>query len=288
MEPYDIALLGGDARTGHMHSYLSEKGYKVICYGTEKFSGEDENQIQYAENWREAIEKSRCLVGGIPLFKEGKLFSSQEVPVMTAEDLCKCMKKQQFLFGGVLPENFREECRKAEIQCYDFMEDEPLAVFNAIATAEGAILEALRNQDTNIHGSESLVLGYGRCGRVLAEKLKGLGAKVTVCSRCATELACADTFGMEILPLQQLKSTIARYEYVYNTVPALLLSGEILKQMKKEVLIIDIASGAGGVDFAAAKETGLHALHCTGLPGKYAPKISAKGLAGFVMRTMSA
>ena len=61
------------------------------------------------------------------------------------------------------------------------MKDESIAVFNAVATAEGAILEAMLHKQTNIHHSRTLVLGYGRCGKVLSEKLKGLSAHVTVC-----------------------------------------------------------------------------------------------------------
>lgn len=286
MKQYDIALLGGDARIAYMHPYLLQKGYRVIGYGTERISDEDESSIILAETWKEAIEQSDCIVGGIPLFREGKLCFNQNLPNLPLENLYRCMRKNQIIFGGVIPEAFVEGCRDRNLSCYDFMKDEPLSVFNAISTAEGAILEALKNQNTNIHGSKTLVLGYGRCGRVLAEKLKGLGARVTVCSRCEIELACADTFGLDTLLLTDLKEKVHAYEYIYNTIPALVLSKDILKEMKRSVLVIDIASGLGGVDFVSAKKLEICALHCLGLPGKYAPKISAKGLADFVIRKM--
>lgn len=286
MKLYDIALLGGDARIAYMQPYLLEKGYRVICYGIENISGRNEDTIIYAKTWREAIEQSDYIVGGIPFFKEGKVFSKQDVPDMQYSELQKMLEKNQAVFGGVITEDFIEGCREKGIQCYDFMKDEPLTIFNAIATAEGAILEALKSQKTNIHGSSSLVLGYGRCGRVLAEKLKGMGAKVTVCSRYETELAGADTFGMDTLLLNDLRKCVHEYEYIYNTIPVMLLRKDILGQMRKDVLIIDIASGLGGVDFAFAEKSGIRALHCLGLPGRYAPKISAKGLADFVVRKM--
>lgn len=287
MEDFHIALLGGDARTAYMLPYFLEKGYRVICYGIRTLSEENENVIVHAKMLSEAVGQSKVLVGGIPFIKSDKLFFEQEKQDIDLEELYKCMRKGQKIFGGVIPKNFTEACREREIDCYDFMKDEPLAVFNAVATAEGAILEALKNKNTNIHGSKALVLGYGRCGRVLAEKLKGLGAKVTVCSRCEVELATAETFGFHTLPLNDLKENVQRYEYIFNTIPAVLLHRDMLKRMRRDVLLIDIASGEGGVDYVSAKKLGINSLHALGLPGKYAPKISAKGLVDFVIRKIT-
>lgn len=283
MKQYDMALLGGDARIAYMAPYFGEKGYRVICYGIEDVLEENENGLIYAKDWQEAVEQSDCIIGGIPLFKEGNVFSRQEVSELKSEDLCTCLEKTQTLFGGAIPTDFAELCKEKEIRYYDFMSDEPVAVFNAVATAEGVILEALKHQKTNIQGSKSLVMGYGRCGKVLAEKLKGMGADVTVCSRCEIELAYANVFGLKTFPLHELKDKIYKYEYIYNTIPVVLIEKHILIQMRRDALILDIASGCGGVDYASAKEMGIAANHCAGLPGKYAPKASAKRLADFVI-----
>lgn len=283
MEQYDIALLGGDTRTAYMAPYFLEKGYRVICYGIENVVRDDEYPFIYAKTLKEAVEQSDYIVGGIPLFKEGKVFSKQNMPDRESDELCQCLRKKQIVFGGVIPQDFMEMCKEREIGCYDFMKDEALAVFNAIATAEGSILEALKYQKTNIHGSKSLVLGYGRCGRVLAEKLRGLGADLTVCSRCEVELAYADAFGLNTFSLKDLEGKVHKFEYIYNTVPAVLLGKNILERMRRDVLVIDIASGLGGVDYYSAEKMGIAALHCLGLPGKYAPKISAKRLVDFVI-----
>lgn len=284
MEHFHIALLGGDARTAYMVPYFLEKGYRVICYGTKELSEDDEHEVVFAETLNEAVGQSDIIIGGIPLIKSGKLFSEQEKTDLELEGFYNVLRKGQRIFAGVIPKEFTENCKEREIQCFDFMKDEPLAVFNAVATAEGAILEALKNQNTNIHGSKTLVLGFGRCGRVLAEKLKGMGARVCVCSRCEVELATAETFGFCTISLNDLKEEIYKYEYIYNTIPAVLLQKDMLKQMRRDVLIIDIASGEGGIDYVSAKKLQIHCLHCLGLPGKYAPKISAKGLVDFVIR----
>jgi len=198
-------------------------------------------------------------------------------------ELSRHIRKHHKVFGGVIPEAFRQECDERGICCYDYMRDESIAVFNAVATAEGAILEALIHKDTNIHRSNTLVLGYGRCGMVLAQKLKGLSAFVTVCGSNPIELARAEAMGMETLLLSRLEERVGEFEYIYNTIPALALEEGILGKVQKDVLIIDIASGKGGVDYQAAERLEVKALHCLGLPGKYAGRISAKRLTEYVV-----
>ena len=139
------------------------------------------------------------------------------------------------------------------------------------------------HKQTNIHHSRTLVLGYGRCGKVLGEKLKGLSAHVTVCGSNAAELAMAEAFGMDVLPLKELEGKIGEFEYIYNTIPALVIEGEVLKKVGKDALIIDIASGRGGVDYEEAQERRVNAVHCLGLPGKYAGEISARRLSEYVI-----
>ncbi len=284
MKQYDIALTGKDLRVAYMASYLQKKGYRIICYDVQyiidkpeytasDFSNslsEQQEKIVYAGSVKEAVEKARVVIGGIPFTESDKI-----APLLS---------KGQSLFGGVLSGDFVADCSERGISCYDFMKDETITVFNAIATAEGSILEALSHQPTNIHGSNSLVLGYGRCGSVLAEKLKGLSAHVTVCARSKVQLAQAQAYGTDTLLLDDLEKNISEYEYIYNTIPACILSESLLKKLHPDALVIDIASKPGGVDYAAAKELGIAAYLCPGLPGKYAPKISASKLTEYVIQ----
>lgn len=273
MAEFDIAVIGGDRRTAHMVCFLMKKGYRVICYKVQSLEGDGAKADGYADTLKQAVESADAIVGGIPLEKEG---------VLEINELSRLLRKRHTVFGGIIPESFRTECEERGIVCFDFMREESVACFNAIATAEGAVLEALRNKETNIHGSRTLVLGYGRCGKVLAEKLKGLSAQVTVCCRSQAAMAMAEAFGMETLPVKGIKERIHEFEYIYNTIPAVILREEILKEVRKDALIIDIASRPGGVDYVAARRLHIKTLHCLGLPGKYASMISAGKLADYV------
>ena len=46
-------------------------------------------------------------------------------------------------------------------------------------TAEGAIQLAMEELPITLHGARVLVIGYGRLGRVLADRLAGLKARVS-------------------------------------------------------------------------------------------------------------
>ena len=123
---------------------------------------------------------------------------------------------------------------------------------NAVPTAEGAIEIAIAETPFTIHGSKSLVLGYGKIGKILSKDLYALG-------------------GYEPLPLDNLKDHIHEFDIIFNTIPSLILDDEILAKVKKDALIIDLASKPGGIDFDAAKSYGLKVIWALSLPGKIAP-----------------
>ena len=61
------------------------------------------------------------------------------------------------------------------------------------------------------------------------------------------------------------------YDLIINTVPARLLSGEILHRMSAGTVILDLASVPGGIDLDTAGKLGLNVTWALSLPGKYAP-----------------
>lgn len=283
---YDLALIGGDDRIAYMAPFFIEKGYRVICYGTKQLEEHTINPAKFAKTFSEAVEESKYIVGGVPLFKKGKLFGGDTIQEISEENFYHCLESNQVVFGGVIPRQFEMICREKNVTCYDFLKDEALAIFNAIATAEGTILETIKNSKTNLHGSKTLVLGFGRCAKILCDKLKGMGAKVTVCVRNKEQLAYAKAYGYAGMNLVNLSEQIGDYEYIFNTIPAKVLGQNQLGNMRRDVIVIDIASGEGGTDFLCAKRMGIRAMQCLGLPGKYAPKGSAEGLVQYVISKM--
>lgn len=281
MKKFDFAIIGGDKRTAGMALVFARRGYEVICYGTAECPPHE--KIHYAQTLQEAISKAPVIVCGIPFQKDNTLYLEDEIGQTPLTEFQRMLRKMHTIFAGVIPEDFRRGCEKRSIPCYDFMLDEPLAIYNAIATAEGAILEALAHKNTHLHQSKVLVLGFGRCGKVLADKLKGLSAHVTVCSESAQELATAAALGFQVMPITKLTKGVKHYEYLFNTIPATVLTENVLRNMREDSLTIDIASGSIGADYEAAETLKRKVLFCPGLPGKYAPLSCAENLADYVL-----
>lgn len=282
MKKFDIAIVGGDKRTACMASVFARKGYSVTCFGTMKIPVD--NRVHHSPTLQDAVTGAPIIVGGIPFEKKGCLYFEEALPPIPLTELQRMLRKHHKIFGGVIPEDFRSICEKRKISCYDFMQEEPLTLFNAIATAEGAILEALLHKSTLLHQSRILVLGYGRCGKILADKLKGLSAHVTVSSAQAGELALASALGIDTLPLAALPQRIDCYEYVFNTIPATVLTRSCLEKMDSHALVVDIASNRVGVDYEAAALLKRNILFCPGLPGKYTSLSCAEQLTEFVIQ----
>ena len=66
------------------------------------------------------------------------------------------------------------------------------------------------------------------------------------------------------------------YDVIYNTVPSPLFDRGFLERVCKKTLIIELASGSGGIDLSAAKELCSNVLWASSLPGKYAPESAGK------------
>lgn len=142
-----------------------------------------------------------------------------------------------------------------------FYDDAPLvldhlAYLNSVPTAEGAVRLAQDRAVKTIHGSRALVVGYGRCGITLAALLKGRGAHVTVAARQGDALAKAFAAGHSPQYAGEMPRLLGSFDFLFNTAPALVFTEDLLVCMRRDSVLIDIASGAGGVDCQAAKQLG--------------------------------
>ena len=90
--------------------------------------------------------------------------------------------------------------------------------------------------------------------------------------------------GFEQVAFKDLEQEISKADFIFNTVPVLILDEELLQHVKKDAIIIDLASYPGGTDFEAAKRLGLKAELALGLPGKVAPKSAGQILGKVIPR----
>ncbi len=272
-----FAIIGGDLRIIKLAEMLSKEDNEIYVYGLEKAEDlRDNPNIKQCDTIKKAIQNVEIVIGPIPFSSNGNTinmpFSDKEV---TIREMMHVINAKVFIAGGITPEVYGM-ANDEYIEIIDIMKREELAVLNTIATAEGTIQIAIENTNKILHGSEVLVLGFGRIGKVLARKLAGLSAKVTCAARKDEDLAWIQAYGHKATNINTIGENLNQYDIIINTVPHMILTEKRLKYVKNDCLLIDLASNPGGIDKKAVKDNKLKFVWALSLPGKVAPITSAE------------
>ena len=220
--------------------------------------------------------QTEIIISSIPLSKkENEIYAPFSNKAIYLSELFKHISGKTFI-AGVIRKEVHELAKRNNVNIIDIYENEKLTILNTIATAEGAIKVAIEESEITIHNSNVLILGFGRVGKTLSKVLYGLGAKVFCEARKDEDLAWIETYGYNKIKLDELDKSIDQYDYIFNTIPYILLDKKRLNKIKKECVIIDLASKPGGVELELTEKIGIKAFFLPGLPGKIAPLTSAK------------
>jgi len=268
-----LGIFGGDMRQVYMAEAFLHLGYPVFTYKI--IEPVIHERCTALDNPDDLFDLCNVLIGPIPLTRDHISIASADTLDMSTSKLSDRLSKEHILIGGIIPSSIQTVCVQKGIPFFDLMKDEKITILNAVATAEGTIMEAIRSSGINLHGSRCLVLGYGRCAKVLADKLKGLDTEVIVAARSEEALAYAEASGLKAVPFTEMRKFLPSCHFIFNTVPAMVLDQQHLSLVRRDVTIIDIASAPGGVDFEYALRNNINAKLCLGLPGKVSPRSSA-------------
>lgn len=273
----NISIIGGDLRIVKLAELLAKDNFKIKTYAIEE--AEELNKIQKIEKCKtldETIENAEIVIGPIPLSSNNiqinTPFSKKNI---TLEELAKKIKNKKFIAGNI-KKKFYEYNKNNGSEIIDLLEKEELTILNTISTAEGAIQIAMEETIKTLHSSNILILGFGRVGKTLANMLKGIGANVYCEARKNEDLAWIKTYGYEPIALDNLNENLNKFDIIMNTIPTLILKEKEINCLKKDCLLIDLASSPGGIDIKAAKENKIKTIWALALPGKVAPLTSAE------------
>ena len=270
-----IAVVGGDLRIVKLIEMLNADGYTVYTYGLE--NSEDilnMESVEMCPTIKEAVESSKVVVGPIPLSSDRKNlsapFSRNNIDL---DEFINEIKGKHLIAGNI---NIKEKLDANNIAFTDILKREEFTVLNTIATAEGTIQIAMEETQRTIHGTKTLIMGFGRVGKVLAKMLHGIGAEVYCEARKNEDIAWIKAYGYKPVHLNDLNENLNQFDIIINTIPFQILDKERLNLLKEDVVIIDLASNPGGVDRRAAREKGVKVIWALSLPGKVAPLTSAE------------
>ncbi|WP_219836710.1 dipicolinate synthase subunit DpsA [Paenibacillus sp. R14(2021)] len=280
-----VVLLGGDARGLEVIRKLTELDATVTVAGFDQLHSSLDGAVR-AEMSEELFEHADAIVlPAVGTDDEGKIvavFSDREL-VLTEEYVAK-LPKHCTVYAGMAKPYLRNLCQKHGIALIELFDRDDVAIYNSIPTAEGAVMMAIQNTDITIHGSSCMVLGIGRTGFTLARTLQGLGAKVMVGVRREEHFARAYEMGFEPFYIKQLLQFVGNIDLLFNTIPTMIVTAQIIANLPSRAVIIDLASKPGGTDFRFAEKRGIKALLAPGLPGIVAPKTAGRIIADCLCR----
>ncbi|AEG60174.1 dipicolinate synthase subunit DpsA [Desulforamulus ruminis] len=281
-----VAVLGGDAREIVLVSTLSRLGAYVRVVGLPVKN--DPPHVQVYPTLEDALAEVQAVILPVPGILEKSIIYSvySESPLVLSEVLLVKLPPQTPIFAGFARPKLKEMVQRSNVRLITLLDLDEVAILNSIPSAEGAVQMAMENTAITIHGSQSFVLGFGRTGATIARLLQGMGAKVTVVSRNASQRARVYEQGMNAISFDELADEIPQAEIIFNTVPSMVLTNCILSKASEEAVIIDVASPPGGTDFEAAERLGVKALLAPGLPGKVAPKTAGQILARVIPKLL--
>lgn len=156
----------------------------------------------------------------------------------------------------------------------DLLQDPCYVAENAAITAECAIQIAMSLLPITIAKAPVLIIGWGRIGKCLAQKLLALGADVTIAARKKKDRAMAHALGYHAVSMEELPLMLPHFRLLYNTAPEPVLEKEELACCKG--IKIDLASRRG--------LPGEDVLWARGLPGIHAPQSSGELIAKTFIR----
>jgi len=265
----NIAVLGGDLRQIRLAELLAADGWDVVTWGIEK--GGAPNTVP--------LDQAVCrdiIILPLPVLRGKKLNLPLTDTVIEPDELWMRLSSNQVLLGGAIGSLGDKIRAEYGLTVQDYYEREEVQIANAVLTAEGAIMRMMEETEYTVQGSRCLVIGYGRIGKALAQRLQSLGAVVTVSARSGCDLAWIKACGFRASLLKELQGQLAEFDVIFNTAPAQILGAEQLSQVRSDVLLVELASLPGGFDEESVKELNLSIITERGLPGKTAPLSAAR------------
>ncbi|MCR8642137.1 dipicolinate synthase subunit DpsA [Paenibacillus sp. N1-5-1-14] len=276
----EVAFIGGDARQLEVIQKLSELDATITLIGFDNLQ-QNYNGMTKVDMKEDVLAgKDIVILPAVGTDDQGKvesIFSKSEM-ILEEQHIAK-LPSHAKVYTGMAKPYLKKLCSQYGIDVIELFERDDVAIYNSIPTAEGAIMMAIQNTDFTIHGSESMVLGFGRTGITMARSLQGLGAHVLVGVRRPEHYARAAEMGFTPFYIKDLYERVANIDLLFNTIPTMIVTAQVITNIPHRVVIIDLASRPGGTDFRFAEKRGIKAILAPGLPGIVAPKSAGRIIA---------
>lgn len=282
-----VAVIGGDARYLDMIEDLVKLGIRVNVTGLPVKNGS--SRVVLSSSLTTCLDGVKAVV--LPILgvdEQGLLHCILSGQTLTLpEEMMASLPKKTLIFTGLAGVLLKQMTAKLDLRLVELMNLDEVAILNSIPSAEGVVQMAMEMLPVTIHGSSALVIGFGRTGRTLARLLSAMGARTEVAARKVADLARITEMNLIPVAFADMADRLGEADVIFNTVPAPVLTEDILMNIKPGTVIIDVATAPGGTDFQQAERLGIKAVLAPSLPGRVAPKTAGRILAKAIISFMA-
>lgn len=248
-----IGVIGGDLR----QKYLADALHMPVVFFANESIQENKN-VSKCHNLNAFFLESDVIVVPIPFSRDQKnIYTKYFVEEVAVDSFINHLTKTHLIIGGPFSATETKKIKDQGAKLIDITALETFKLMNAIPTAEGVISEVIIKLDQTIHNSLALVLGYGYCGKRIAQSIKCLGGSVEIYTENSLEKRAIVSDGYKRAQISQNIS----YDYTINTIPKVILSQN---EIDSKMLFIDITE-------AYTWESDFF-VKMRGIPGRFSPR----------------
>ncbi|MBQ4155753.1 MAG: hypothetical protein IJD90_03000 [Clostridia bacterium] len=219
-----------------------------------------------SEDWEKAksiLKISDIVIFPLPFSRDNKMINNTHFEI---DKTIKALQKDTLIFAGGY--NIDDKNRKI----IDYNVDEEFVLKNAFYTAESAMALSIINTSFSLCDAKILILGNGRIGKALQGMLTLFCENLTVSARKQKDFDYLKKHNSNSVHTEKIQD-LSEFDVIFNTIPASVLSKDTIKSIKRDALIIDLASKNSLLNIANANY-----IDAKALPAKYCMKSSAKAL----------
>ena len=263
-----IAIVGGDEREQEIARRAVAAGATVRVFGF-PMPGNGIAGVTQSDSAAAAMGDADIVLMPIPgISVDGSIFA--DCRIVPDKELLGGMATSSHIILGKSDANLKQAAHATGVTLHEYEADHELMLLRAPAIVEGALQIAIDLTEVTLHNAQICVVGQGNIGTALTRTLIALGAHVTVAARNPVQRAAAYALGAGSMPLDKLAARAECFDMIMSTVPAPLVTAEVIDKLPAHALVMDLSAPPGGCDLDYAKKSGRAAVWARAL-GRRAP-----------------
>lgn len=254
-----ITILPGDKRMEYTAESLEKRGGKMCS----SLAG---------------IPDSGYVVCGIPFTKDGVMVNITTPDPPSIRCFLGMLTSRHILIGGNLPKDVVTYCTNHGIKYYDVTASPSFVSKNARLTAEGLLIPLLSHTSFSICDCKTLLIGYGNCGREIADILQLFTEELYIYDINSYTMKAAKSKHLKTISEQEIQNLSPKLRHIntiINTSPVNPFHTRIWGSFPEDCTVFNIASFSLNVPLPISEQI----INCPGIPGKYAPKTAGNIIA---------